>query len=170
MEHEIGERFRVSGVLLEVEESERCTGCYFHGKRHSCADRGFEGVCSKTQRKDSKSVIFTLVDENEPKIITLSERIKPSARYGYERYTLIKYKGLKFKVIYRNSDSNPYGFDSDHCLSILSPSDMLWHDIADYREIDPVMYPISSCCDTEKHISQGDEFTRKCIEYIKLVY
>lgn len=181
MEQKIGEQFRVDGLLLEVKEADGCEGCYFNGKRLNCADKGFEGPCVDTQRSDNKSVIFALVDDgrkmtakpidgNGAEIITLSERFNPWEGCGYERYTLIKYKGMKFKAVYRNTASTLCGFDSNHCLSILSPVDMLWHDIADYREIDPVMRPISSYCDAEKHISQGDEFTRKCIEYIKLVY
>lgn len=179
MERKIGERFEYNGILLEVKESYNCRRCYFNGKG-ICPNVGIKGGCTPFRRADNKSVVFVPVNDGENKecsinndvveISVISQCYKPSTHSGYERYTLIKYKGLKFKVIYRNTSSITYGYDRDHSLWILSASDMLWHDVADYREIYPNMALISSCCDEEKHISQGDEFTRKCIEYIKLVY
>ena len=181
MEHKIGDQFRVDGLLLEVRESVGCDGCYFNGKRPHCADRGFEGPCDSDDRSDRKSIIFALVDygrkeeseqskRNDVKVTILSEnRPRDTFKYGYERRALIEYKGKKFKVKYLNSSSIPCGFDSDHSLSVLSPSDLSWHSVADYKEIYPDMSKNNHDF-MDMQVDEADEFTKRCIEYIKLVY
>lgn len=182
MEHKIGDQFRVDGLLLEVKESYECDGCYFNEKGRHCWDKGFEGPCSGSERSDRKSVIFALVGDgrkeeskrsnngDDVKITILSDiRPKDTFVHGYERRTLIEYNGKKFKVKYLNSSSIPCGFDSDHSISVLSTSDLLWHSIADYKEIYPEIRKNNHDF-MDMQVDEADVFTEKCVNYIKLIY
>ena len=65
--HEIGERFKYDGVILEVIDSKNvkgdCSCCYFK----NCLCPAFEMKCTSTLRLDNKGVIYKLVEQCKPK-------------------------------------------------------------------------------------------------------
>ena len=64
--HEIGERFKYNGVLLEVSVStDGCAECFF-SKEDSCIS-SFPINCSMHERNDSKSIVYKLVEQCKPK-------------------------------------------------------------------------------------------------------
>ena len=63
--HEIGERFEYDGVVLEVSESDDCSGCFFRGKEGCNLLR--QRVCSKYVRRDKKNICYKLVEQLEQK-------------------------------------------------------------------------------------------------------
>lgn len=109
------------------------------------------------------------VASSEVKITILGERVKPNAKEEFERITFIRYKNLKFKAVYRVESSIPCGFDSDHCLKIMSPVELTWVSVADYTEIWPDFKGTTYNSDAQNK-ADADLFTQKCIEYIELIY
>ena len=72
--HEIGERFKYKGVMLEVVKRDNCKDCFFRG-RVEC------GVmspmrCSSDIRDDDTSIIYKLVEQCEPKNMEQKTEIK----------------------------------------------------------------------------------------------
>ena len=63
--HEIGERFEHDGVVLEVSESDDCSGCFFRGKEGCNLLR--QRVCSKYVRRDKKNICYKLVEQLKQK-------------------------------------------------------------------------------------------------------
>ena len=64
--HEVGERFKYDGVMLEVVElgiKDDCPFCYFFDKKCNLS----ELPCSASSRLDKKHVIYKLVEQCEPK-------------------------------------------------------------------------------------------------------
>ena len=64
--HEIGERFKYDGVILEVVElgiKDDCPFCYFFDKKCNLS----ELPCSASSRLDKKHVIYKLVEQCKPK-------------------------------------------------------------------------------------------------------
>lgn len=105
----------------------------------------------------------------EVRVTILGERVNPNAKEEFERLTLIRYKNLKFKAVYRVNSSIPCGFDSDHCLKIMSPVELTWVSVADYTEIWPD-FKIRCYNSDAQNKTDADLFTQKCIEYIELIY
>lgn len=107
----------------------------------------------------------------EVRVTILGERVNPNANVEFERLTLIRYKNLRFKAVYRVKSSIPCGFDSDHCLKIMSPLELTWVSVADYTEIWPDFKRRSYNYNSDaQHKTNADLFTQKCIEYIELIY
>ena len=115
------------------------------------------------ERKNSR------IASPEVKVTILAERVKPNAHKEFERITFIRYKNLKFKAVYRVESSTPCGFDTDHCLKIMSPVELTWASVADYTEIWPDFKRTKYNGDAQNK-ADADLFTQKCIEYIELVY
>lgn len=72
--HEIGERFKYKGVVLEVVKRDNCIDCFFRG-RVEC------GVmspmrCSSDIRNDDTSIIYKLVEQCKPKDMEQKTEIK----------------------------------------------------------------------------------------------
>ena len=105
----------------------------------------------------------------EVRVTILGERIKPNAHEEFERLTFIRYKNLKFKAVYRVVSAIPCGFDTNHCLKIMSPVELTWASVADYTEIWPDFKRTKYNGDAQNK-ADADLFTQKCIEYIELVY
>ena len=63
--HKIGERFEYDGVVLEVSESDDCSGCFFRGKEGCNLLR--QRVCSKYVRRDKKNICYKLVEQLKQK-------------------------------------------------------------------------------------------------------
>ena len=64
--HEVGERFKYDGVILEVVElgiKDDCPFCYFFDKKCNLS----ELPCSASSRLDKKHVIYKLVEQCKPK-------------------------------------------------------------------------------------------------------
>ena len=63
--HEIGERFKHDGVVLEVVESYDCSGCFFRGK-DGC-NLPIHRICSMYVRHDNKNICYKLVEQCKSK-------------------------------------------------------------------------------------------------------
>ena len=72
--HEIGERFEYDGVVLEVSESDDCSGCFFRGKEGCNLLR--QRVCSKYVRRDKKNICYKLVEQLKRKYMEQKTEIK----------------------------------------------------------------------------------------------
>ena len=72
--HEVGERFEYDGVLLEVSESDDCSGCFFRGKEGCNLLR--QRVCSKYVRRDKKNICYKLVEQCKTKDMEKKTEIK----------------------------------------------------------------------------------------------
>ena len=67
---EIGERFKMDGVLYEVVEAvtdDPCEGCSLQNEKGLVCrgDVGVTGLCYDGMRRDNKQVVFKEVSENE---------------------------------------------------------------------------------------------------------
>lgn len=63
--HEIGEMFEYDGVMLEVIESNDCSGCFFNGEE-GC-NLLIQRICSLYVRHDNKNICYKLVEKCETK-------------------------------------------------------------------------------------------------------
>ena len=73
--HEIGERFKYNGVVLEVVIStDGCAECFF-SKEDSCIS-SFPINCSMHERNDSKSIVYKLVEQCKQKDMEQKMQIK----------------------------------------------------------------------------------------------
>lgn len=69
---DIGERFRMDGVLYEVAEApdvdDPCEGCALQNERGLVCrgDVGITGFCYGGMRRDNKQVVFVEVSEGKP--------------------------------------------------------------------------------------------------------
>lgn len=59
--HEICERFKHDGVVLEISKSEVCIGCFFNNGVHCLAP--YPSRCNIYERDDHKSIIYKLVEQ-----------------------------------------------------------------------------------------------------------
>ena len=77
--HEIGERFKYNGVVLEVVIStDGCAECFF-SKEDSCIS-SFPINCSMHERNDSKSIVYKLVEQCKTKNTNMEQENKTEAR------------------------------------------------------------------------------------------
>ena len=90
MERKIGEEFEYNGVRLKVVGGELCGNCYFRDKHENepCVISehvSVSGGCSKTRRKDHKSVQFIEIKNEKMKEETKSLPIPEGWEFaGYE--------------------------------------------------------------------------------------
>lgn len=73
---EIGERFRMGGVLYEVAEAvtdDPCEGCALQNEKGLVCggDVSVTGLCYDGMRRDNKQVVFKEVSENEKPLDSL---------------------------------------------------------------------------------------------------
>jgi hypothetical protein len=73
---EIGERFKMDGVLYEVVEAvtdDPCEGCSLQNEKGLVCrgDVGITGLCYDGMRRDNKQVVFKEVSENEKPLDSL---------------------------------------------------------------------------------------------------
>ena len=59
--HEIGERFKYNGVVLEVIEVSDCASCFFDGGDRECKLKDKLKYCGVYTRNDDKSISYKLV-------------------------------------------------------------------------------------------------------------